>query len=190
MRLRATPSRSPPSRSASGSSPAAFPAGRPALGGRRRARSSTTSTPFEQRKLWLLNGSHSLLAYAGSIRGHATIDEAIADPAVPGLGRGVLGRGAAATSSCPATPSRDYRSALLAPVRQPADPPPAGPDRGRRIHQARRPDPADDPGRAGRRTHCRSAAPRRSPPGSAPARSGGHGQGRRRGRRAGGGDRG
>jgi fructuronate reductase len=37
--------------------------------------------PFEQRKLWLLNGSHSQLAYAGSIRGHRTIDEAIADPA-------------------------------------------------------------------------------------------------------------
>ena len=36
--------------------------------------------PFEQRKLWLLNASHSLLAYAGSIRAHATIDEAIADP--------------------------------------------------------------------------------------------------------------
>jgi Mannitol dehydrogenase C-terminal domain len=36
--------------------------------------------PYEQRKLWLLNGSHSLLAYAGSIRGHGTIDEAIADP--------------------------------------------------------------------------------------------------------------
>jgi fructuronate reductase len=28
-----------------------------------------------------LNGSHSMLAYAGSIRGHSTIDEAIADPA-------------------------------------------------------------------------------------------------------------
>ena len=37
--------------------------------------------PFEQRKLWLLNGSHSMLAYAGSVRGHETIDEAIADPA-------------------------------------------------------------------------------------------------------------
>ncbi|HEX8487072.1 MAG TPA: mannitol dehydrogenase family protein [Propionibacteriaceae bacterium] len=36
--------------------------------------------PFEQRKLWLLNASHSLLAYAGSIRGHETIDEAIDDP--------------------------------------------------------------------------------------------------------------
>jgi fructuronate reductase len=37
--------------------------------------------PFEQRKLWLLNGSHSMLAYVGSVRGHETIDEAIADPA-------------------------------------------------------------------------------------------------------------
>jgi fructuronate reductase len=37
--------------------------------------------PFEQRKLWLLNASHSLLAYAGSVRGHETIDQAIADPA-------------------------------------------------------------------------------------------------------------
>jgi fructuronate reductase len=36
--------------------------------------------PFEQRKLWLLNASHTLLAYAGSIRGFETIDEAIGDP--------------------------------------------------------------------------------------------------------------
>lgn len=37
--------------------------------------------PFEQRKLLLLNGSHSLLAYAASIRGHETIDQAIGDSA-------------------------------------------------------------------------------------------------------------
>jgi fructuronate reductase len=37
--------------------------------------------PFEQRKLWLLNGGHSLLAYAGSARGHATVAEATADDA-------------------------------------------------------------------------------------------------------------
>jgi fructuronate reductase len=36
--------------------------------------------PYEQRKLWLLNGGHSLLAYAGSQRGHATVAEAVADP--------------------------------------------------------------------------------------------------------------
>jgi fructuronate reductase len=36
-------------------------------------------TPFEQRKLWLLNGAHSLLAYAGSVRGHQTVADAVAD---------------------------------------------------------------------------------------------------------------
>ncbi len=56
----------------------AFPAGRP-----RWEEAGVTLVadvgPFEQRKLWLLNGSHSMLAYAGSVRGHQTIDEAIAD---------------------------------------------------------------------------------------------------------------
>lgn len=36
-------------------------------------------TDYEHRKLWLLNGAHSLLAYAGSIKGHQTVPEAIAD---------------------------------------------------------------------------------------------------------------
>lgn len=55
-----------------------FPAGRPAwdLAG---ARFVSDVRPFEQRKLWLLNGSHSLLAYAGAARGHHTVAEAIAD---------------------------------------------------------------------------------------------------------------
>jgi fructuronate reductase len=35
--------------------------------------------PFEQRKLWLLNGAHSMLAYAGSIRGHVTVADAMRD---------------------------------------------------------------------------------------------------------------
>jgi fructuronate reductase len=56
-----------------------FPAGRP-----RWEEAGVTLVddvePFEQRKLRLLNGSHSMLAYAGSVRGHSTIDEAIADP--------------------------------------------------------------------------------------------------------------
>ncbi|PVU81144.1 oxidoreductase [Cellulomonas sp. WB94] len=61
----------------------AFPNGRPdwqAAG----ARLVDDVMPFEQRKLWLLNGSHSLLAYAGSIRGHETVAEAIADPVCRG----------------------------------------------------------------------------------------------------------
>jgi len=55
-----------------------FPAGRPRWESAG-ARLVDDVEPFEQRKLWLLNGSHSMLAYAGSIRGHQTIDEAIAD---------------------------------------------------------------------------------------------------------------
>jgi len=35
--------------------------------------------PFEQRKLWLLNGAHTMLAYAGSIRGHVTVADAMRD---------------------------------------------------------------------------------------------------------------
>jgi fructuronate reductase len=56
-----------------------FPAGRPAweTAG---ARIVPDVVPFERRKLALLNGSHSLLAYAATILGHATVDEAIADP--------------------------------------------------------------------------------------------------------------
>lgn len=40
--------------------------------------------PFERRKLWLLNGSHSLMAYAASLRGHETVSGALADPVVSG----------------------------------------------------------------------------------------------------------
>ncbi|MFW6599536.1 mannitol dehydrogenase family protein [Propionibacteriaceae bacterium Y2011] len=35
--------------------------------------------PYEQRKLWLLNGAHSLLAYLGLSRGHETIAQAMGD---------------------------------------------------------------------------------------------------------------
>ena len=41
-------------------------------------------TPHELRKLWLLNGSHSLMAYAATVVGHATVYEAISDPVVAG----------------------------------------------------------------------------------------------------------
>jgi fructuronate reductase len=56
----------------------AFPGGRP-----RWDDAGATFTddiePYEHRKLWLLNGGHSLLAYAGSILGHQTVAEAVAD---------------------------------------------------------------------------------------------------------------
>ncbi len=47
----------------------AFPAGRPRWEDAG-AVFTDDVTPFEHRKLWLLNGAHSLLAYAGSLRGH------------------------------------------------------------------------------------------------------------------------
>ena len=56
-----------------------FAAGRPAWSDAG-ARFVDDVTPFEQRKLWLLNGAHSLLAYAGSARGHRTVADAISDP--------------------------------------------------------------------------------------------------------------
>jgi fructuronate reductase len=55
-----------------------FPGGRP----RWDAAGATITDdiePYEHRKLWLLNGGHSLLAYAGSILGHQTVAEAVAD---------------------------------------------------------------------------------------------------------------
>jgi fructuronate reductase len=60
-----------------------FPSGRPRwedLG----ARFVDDIVPWEHRKLWLLNGSHSLMAYAATLRGHETVEQAISDPVVRG----------------------------------------------------------------------------------------------------------
>lgn len=56
-----------------------FPAGRPdweAAG----ARFTAELEPWELRKLWLLNGAHTLLAALGRLRGHRSVSEAIKDP--------------------------------------------------------------------------------------------------------------
>ncbi|HQY33217.1 MAG TPA: mannitol dehydrogenase family protein [Actinotalea sp.] len=68
--------------------------------------------PFEQRKLWLLNGSHSLLAYAGTILGHETVADAIGDPVARGW---VLEWWAEASRhlSLPEADVAAYRQALL-----------------------------------------------------------------------------
>ncbi|QKJ21035.1 mannitol dehydrogenase family protein [Microbacterium hominis] len=56
-----------------------FPAGRPAweTAG---ARFVDDIEPWENRKLWLLNGAHSILTFAGQLRGHETVADATADP--------------------------------------------------------------------------------------------------------------
>jgi fructuronate reductase len=58
-----------------------FPAGRPdwAAAG---AEFVADVTAYENRKLWMLNAAHSLIAYAGSARGHATVADAIGDPEI------------------------------------------------------------------------------------------------------------
>jgi fructuronate reductase len=56
-----------------------FPAGRPRWE-EAGAQFVEDIAPYENRKLWLLNGSHSLLAYAGQQRGHRTVADALSDP--------------------------------------------------------------------------------------------------------------
>lgn len=55
-----------------------FPAGRPEWE-KAGAKFVDEIEPFEKRKLWLLNGAHSILAYTGLARGHSTVADAIAD---------------------------------------------------------------------------------------------------------------
>ena len=56
-----------------------FPAGRPEWESAG-ARFVSDIEPWELRKLWLLNGAHSLLAYLGLLRGHQTVLDAVRDP--------------------------------------------------------------------------------------------------------------
>ncbi|GAA1146912.1 mannitol dehydrogenase family protein [Ornithinicoccus hortensis] len=60
-----------------------FPAGRPAWD-RAGATFVDDVRLHEERKLWFLNGAHSLMAYTAPLRGHETVAEAIADPTVRG----------------------------------------------------------------------------------------------------------
>ena len=47
-------------------------------------------TPYERRKLWLLNGPHSAAAYGGLLRGHDTIADAVADRTIARFVRGLV----------------------------------------------------------------------------------------------------
>jgi len=61
-----------------------FPAGRPAWDDAG-ARFVDDIEPWERRKLWLLNGAHTLLSFGGLLRGHETIAQAIGDPALSAM---------------------------------------------------------------------------------------------------------
>jgi fructuronate reductase len=58
-----------------------FPAGRPQWE-KAGAKFVAEIAPFESRKLWFLNGAHSLIAYQGLNAGHVTVDEAIRNPEI------------------------------------------------------------------------------------------------------------
>jgi fructuronate reductase len=58
-----------------------FPGGRPQWE-KAGAKFVSEIGPFESRKLWFLNGAHSLIAYQGLNAGHATVDEAIRIPEI------------------------------------------------------------------------------------------------------------
>jgi fructuronate reductase len=47
--------------------------------------------PFERRKLWLLNGPHSAVAYAGLLAGYDTIAGAVANPTIARFVRDLVG---------------------------------------------------------------------------------------------------
>jgi fructuronate reductase len=57
--------------------------------------------PYEAVKLRLLNGAHSLLAYAGALAGYDTIAAAVADPALAAAARSLMDEDAAATVTEP-----------------------------------------------------------------------------------------
>jgi len=60
-----------------------FPAGRPEWESAG-VRFVDDLEPFERRKLWLLNGAHTLLAAAGTLRGYSFVHEAFADEELRG----------------------------------------------------------------------------------------------------------
>ena len=107
-----TAARWSPSRSASGCSAARFPGGRPRWEDAG-ATFADDITPFEQRKLWLLNGAHSLLAYAGSARGHETVAEAVGRRDLPRRGSSSGGRRRRAHLDAARRGSRATATALL-----------------------------------------------------------------------------
>lgn len=96
-----------------------FPLGRPAweAGG---ALFVDEVAPYEEMKLRMLNGSHSLLAYAGFHAGKRYVRDAIADPALSALVRRHLDAAAGTLPPLPGIDLADYAEALVARFANPA----------------------------------------------------------------------
>ncbi|WP_299620115.1 mannitol dehydrogenase family protein [uncultured Tateyamaria sp.] len=69
--------------------------------------------PHEMRKLRMLNGAHSYLAYAGTLRGHEFVHEAIADPVLRAGARGIMAEAATTLPEQVQTQAADYADALI-----------------------------------------------------------------------------
>lgn len=75
---------------------------------------------FERAKLRLLNGVHSTLAYAGILRGHETVHEAISDPLLEALARDLMAEDIIPTLTAPrGLDLAAYAEAILARFRNP-----------------------------------------------------------------------
>lgn len=88
-----------------------FPTGRPAweAGG---ALFVEDVRPFEEMKLRMLNGAHSMLAYAGFIAGHATVRDVMADRALAALIDRYLSAAAATLGDLPGVDLEAYAADL------------------------------------------------------------------------------
>ncbi|MGF0115503.1 mannitol dehydrogenase family protein [Promicromonospora sp. Marseille-Q5078] len=77
--------------------------------------------PWEQAKLRMLNGTHSLLAYAGRLAGHTTLAEAVTDPALHERARAFMVDDAVPTLTAPdGADLRAYGESLLERFANPA----------------------------------------------------------------------
>ncbi len=77
-------------------------------------------TPFEARKLRLLNGAHSLLAYAGQRAGHRYVHEAISDPLLRPLVQDLFAAAAETLPEASRSGWTEYAEALLERFANPA----------------------------------------------------------------------
>lgn len=69
--------------------------------------------PFELRKLRLLNGAHSYLAYAGTLGGHTYVNEAISDPVLRAGARAIMSEAAATLPEAIRSTTPAYIDSLL-----------------------------------------------------------------------------
>ncbi|TDH36245.1 mannitol dehydrogenase family protein [Pseudohoeflea suaedae] len=97
----------------------AFPQGRPAweAGG---ALFVTDVAPYERMKLTMLNGSHSMMAYAGFLAGHRYVRDVMNDPALARLVRRHLAAASGVMPPLVGITFADYGEALIERFRNPA----------------------------------------------------------------------